>query len=565
MHKGNTFFNTKQANQMKNSHNRAKNAVLTARKYDAKHLVKIIKKGREIKKIYEALYAQVAYFALQTGWKPNSDDDLFLLRDFPALERQVDEAIDTLQGELVEAIGGGIDELWQLSNDKNDAMLDAFLGASKTAIPGEFISKWYNRREQAQTAFRQRRIAGMNLSDRIWKLTEPLKGQLELALETGIADGRSAASLSRDVRQYLEEPEKLFRRVRDRDGVLRLSKAAAAYHPGQGVYRSSYKNALRLTATETNMAYRSADNARWANIPFIIGQKICLSNNHTLNGVPFVDICDDLAGVYPKEFPFIGWHPLCRCHAESVMCSDEEYERFQESVMEGTEEDFVFSGRITDMPDNFKKWEADNADRLARAEARGTLPYFMRNDIVRRKPIKEVAEIRDFGSVGENRPGVFVEKNMAKHKEELKNMGKNATGERAYIYLADGRVMKKESGVLGIDFSSEETSLLSGAALYHNHPYGTLSPNDVMFAVRKKLSKVSAITDSGEYVVEVTEAAIKKAHGISLVDLYHEAEYNCHRKMIEKDSVAFGKYLTNMKEEHLKEFCDMLGLLYYSK
>ena len=30
-------------------------------------------------------------------------------------------------------------------------------------------------------------------------------------------------------------------------------KAAQAFHPGHGVYRSSYKNALRLAATETNM------------------------------------------------------------------------------------------------------------------------------------------------------------------------------------------------------------------------------------------------------------------------------------------------------------------------
>ena len=59
--------------------------------------------------------------------------------------------------------------------------------------------------------------------------------------------------LSRDVRRYLRNPDKLFRRVRDKHGNLRLSKAAKAYHPGRGVYRSSYRNALRLTATENNM------------------------------------------------------------------------------------------------------------------------------------------------------------------------------------------------------------------------------------------------------------------------------------------------------------------------
>ena len=66
--------------------------------------------------------------------------------------------------------------------------------------------------------------------------------------------------MSRDVCGYLRNPDKLFRRVRDKHGNLRLSKAAKAYHPGRGVYRSSYRNALRLTATENNMAYRTADH-----------------------------------------------------------------------------------------------------------------------------------------------------------------------------------------------------------------------------------------------------------------------------------------------------------------
>ncbi len=133
----------------------------------------------------------------------------------------------------------------------------------------------------------------------------------ELALEIGMGDGLSAADLSRQVRRYLNEPARLFRRVRDRDGNLRLSKAAAACHPGRGVYRSSYKNALRLTATENNMAYRTADHQRWQQLDFVVGIEIGTSpTNH-----PQPDICDELAGVYPKQFKFTGWHPWCRCIA----------------------------------------------------------------------------------------------------------------------------------------------------------------------------------------------------------------------------------------------------------
>ena len=70
----------------------------------------------------------------------------------------------------------------------------------------------------------------------------------------------------------------------------------------QGVYRSSYKNALRMTVTENNIAYRTADFVQQQEMDFVIGIEIRLSDNH-----PCDDICDDLAGVYPKKFKFTDW------------------------------------------------------------------------------------------------------------------------------------------------------------------------------------------------------------------------------------------------------------------
>jgi hypothetical protein len=54
------------------------------------------------------------------------------------------------------------------------------------------------------------------------------------------------------------------------------------------------------------MAYRSADVARWEKLDFVTGYEVKLSNNH-----PEYDICDELAGKYPKTFVFKGWHPNC--------------------------------------------------------------------------------------------------------------------------------------------------------------------------------------------------------------------------------------------------------------
>jgi len=115
---------------------------------------------------------------------------------------------------------------------------------------------------------------------------------------------------------------------------LHLSRNAELFHPGRGVYRSSYKNAMRLTRTEINMAYRTADFERYQQLPFIKGIDVRLSNNHS---VP--DICDDLKGKYPKEFLFRGWHPQCRCHVVTILASKDELSKMTDDILSGQEID----------------------------------------------------------------------------------------------------------------------------------------------------------------------------------------------------------------------------------
>ena len=209
----------------------------------------------------------------------------------------------------------------------------------------------------------------MDLSDRVWKLTQQYKEGLELALSVGLSEGKSAKDLSKDVRTYLREPAKLFRKVRDLEGNLNLSKPAKLYNPGAGVYRSSYKNAIRLTGTEINMAYRSADFIRWNQLKFVVGIQVKLSDNHTIKDPktgkprPFIDICDKLQGKYPKTFEFKGWHPNCRCFAIPILKTDDEfYGKTKESKNE-----------VKELPDNFKTWHQDNQERMKNAKS---LPYF---------------------------------------------------------------------------------------------------------------------------------------------------------------------------------------------
>ena len=182
-----------------------------------------------------------------------------------------------------------------------------------------------------------------------------------------------SAQRCRDIRQYLRKPNELFRRVRDEHGQLHLSKRAAAYHPGQGVYRSSYKNARRLTATETNMSYNTSDHLRWQQLDFVVGIEVRLSGNHTClggDGKPheFTDICDELAGKYPKTFKFTGWHPQCRCIAISILKTQEEMDADTQKILNGEPIDGDSVNTVVDVPQAFKDWIGENTSRIARTK-----------------------------------------------------------------------------------------------------------------------------------------------------------------------------------------------------
>lgn len=307
----------------------------------------------------------------------------FRFRDYPALSRAVDMELRSLSRQITSTITAGVEWAWDLANVKNDDMLSRIIRSIGAAfVPAAALARWNQKNLPALEAFEHRRIGGMGLSDKVWAFTKGIKGDLELALDLGLGEGKSADSLSRLIRAYLKEPNRLYRRVRDEKGVLHLSKAASNYHPGQGVYRSSYKNARRLAATETNMAYRSSDFARVQQIDFILGIEVHLSNNHTcLNakGIPepFYDICDELAGRYPKEFKFVGWHPLCRCYTTTILPDKDEFFEYLRQMDENGHSTYVFDNQVKDIPPQMREWLAENEERIANAKS---LPYWIRDN-----------------------------------------------------------------------------------------------------------------------------------------------------------------------------------------
>lgn len=345
-------------------------------RWEKEHVKHVAKYEAEIRRIYEQAMAEAARIMSMATFdasKPLS------FSDYPLIQTLITKLQRKMAASVEAVITKGIDAEWDLSAEKTRELVESLFGDLDNELMELRTQAYLLRRDKAREAFKMRKERGLSLSDRVWQYTGQFKEELEMALDLGLRDGKSADELSREVRKYLNNPNMLFRRVRDEHGVLHLSKRAKAYHPGQGVYRSSYKNARRLTATETNMAYRSADFEHRQALDFIVGIKIQLSNNHTLNGEPFVDICDHLMGEYPRDFKFVGWHPLCRCIVTNILKTKEERREDRMRILRGEapippEQSKNYVG---DTPDQFKAWCALNAGRVERAKS---LPYFIRDN-----------------------------------------------------------------------------------------------------------------------------------------------------------------------------------------
>ena len=346
-------------------------------KYEGIHLDNLTKCQKKIDSLYKKLIKQAVALAASAG--SDIGDDIFSFDKYPELKYRVNKLLYLYQQGIYSIIVNGVDAEWTLSNNKNSELSRMVFGDNIGKLSQAQYRKYFNNNDNARKAFIARKEGGLNLSDRVWDYSNVFKNEIELGLDIGIRSGMSAATMTRSLRQYLKYPDKLFRRVRDEHGELKLSKAAKAFHPGQGVYRSSYKNARRLAATETNMAYRAADYERWQQLDFVVGIEIKLSNNHTTldskgNRVPLVDICDDLAGRYPKDFKFVGWHPHCRCYVVTILKTQAEMERDNKRIIAGLEPMPDSVNTVKDVPWAYQVWIRDNANRIRSAKS---TPYFI--------------------------------------------------------------------------------------------------------------------------------------------------------------------------------------------
>lgn len=337
----------------------------------------------------------------------------FSFSDNKRLSEQANAILRTLYSGVYNEIKGGVIAEWGNANKSCDALITSIFG--RKVKEDNHYARFFARNKESVDAFFKRKseYGGLNLSQRVWKYVGDFKTEMEMALSVAMGEGKSAATISREVRKYLQRPDMMFRRFRvktgeqdifDADGNIvgkepvygRVWKRKVVdavtgnvswqtvnlkdYSFGRGVYRSSYKNAMRLARTETNMAYRTADQERWRQLDFVIGYRVVLSDNH-----PEPDICNDLSakrgekgsrGVYPKDFVFKGWHPQCRCYVVPILADEKEFDKIQEAIL--NDEPIPESKSVIREPNKyFQDWWKSNKNRVVEAQS---LPYWVKDN-----------------------------------------------------------------------------------------------------------------------------------------------------------------------------------------
>lgn len=340
---------------------------------DEKHIRRINQYLRSINALYEDLVREIVLLVI--GLKVS--ERLFRFRDYVNITKGVSQAINRYNDGLISQIKIYTQYEWDYGNQKVSELLTENLNKIKDRISSaayesrirEISNQSANKK--ALEVFQERKKGKFTISERVWNISQQARENLEFAIDDALKEGISAQDLARKIKYNLNNPDSLFRRVRDKHGNLVLSKNAAAFHPGQGVYRSAHKNALRLASNEINTAYREAEQLRIMNNNDVVGQRINLSPQHKV-----YDMCDDLQGNYPKDFKWSSWHVSCKCFRTMILKSQEELiNEINNGQNLSPEASLNF---VTKTPSNFNQWVSENSEML---EKRKSKPYFLQQNI----------------------------------------------------------------------------------------------------------------------------------------------------------------------------------------
>ena len=481
--------------------------------YDKQHIQKVAAQQAVIANIFNQFILSVSPYLRK--WSDAGKNNVWLRNQ--GIESAVDRELLNLESMLYANISAFQKDGWERAERKNDDFISQFIkgmsisSATKDGMFTHSLSAFEALKNDIDAN-------GFKLSDRVWNITQQTKSQLEFYLDSGVIAGRNSNGISSDIRQILQNPQKRFRRIRNEKGELVLSQPMKDYHPGQGIYRSAYKNALRTSATTTNTAYRSADYERWSKQDFILGIEIQRSAN---NRGP-CKICDAMVGRYPKTFKFTGFHPFCICFATPITMEPENFADFLLNDTVPKEQ------VITDIPQGAKDFVSENKDGLQSAFwykdnftndgglQREIVSQPITNEVIKvskPKRIKTDTEITDIKQKWNERK---LYNKITNTENEIRL---NKSFETGVLFDKNGNVVIDKRGAkYSVEFTDEECAKMKDCIFTHNHPRGwqepekslgrignSFSPADMYLAIAHNVSEMRAVTPNYTFAMKRPE------------------------------------------------------------
>ena len=481
--------------------------------YDKQHIQKVAAQQAVIANIFNQFILSVSPYLRK--WSDAGKNNVWISNQ--GIESAVDRELLNLESMLYANISAFQKDGWERAERKNDDFISQFIkgmsisSATKDGMFTHSLSAFEALKNDIDAN-------GFKLSDRVWNITQQTKSQLEFYLDSGVVAGRNSNGISSDIRQILQNPQKRFRRIRNEKGELVLSQPMKDYHPGQGVYRSAYKNALRTSATTTNTAYRSADYERWSKQDFILGIEIHRSAN---NRGP-CKICDAMVGKYPKTFKFTGIHPFCICFATPITMEPENFADFLLNDTVPKEQ------VITDIPQGAKDFVIENKDGLQSAFwykdnftndgglQREIVSQPITNEVIKVSKPKRIKTDSEIANIKQKWNERKLYNKITNTENEIRL---NKSFETGVLFDRNGNVVIDKRGAkYSVAFTDEECAKMKDCVFTHNHPRGwqepekslgrignSFSPADMYLAIAHNVSEMRAVTPNYTFAMKRPE------------------------------------------------------------
>ena len=312
-----------------------------------------------VRKLYADTNKRAADIVFSTGYTKEKGVPFFFSH-FPESTAKIDKLMSKYATDLQVLMLSGMKKEWNRSNKVQDNLANECLRYYYKDVNGVKQRQYYKPNTGALQAFVKRKDNGISLSDRIWNLSKDYKKGIENTISIALEKGTDAKTLAKQLTKYLRCSGDVNREYKKMYGI----KGSAS--------NIDYR-AMRLARSEINMAYRVAEQERWRQFDFVVGYDV-----RTNEGGHRSDICDDLAGAYPKDFDFWGWHPCCRCYVVPILKS------FHGHINKDNE-------NLSDLPDNFILFFGKNEDKIYDSLENNTAQNWVKNkkiDFVKGSSVK---------------------------------------------------------------------------------------------------------------------------------------------------------------------------------